>query len=355
MRFNPLLCGCPHWGADWGNENMKIEMGESLLQSYLKHVKNCLISQTNWKTSSNWNIDSSCRDKLEYIYNKIRTNNQFSDVFKKNELDQILKQAEIDVLGINNANTVFMVEVAFHEGGLNYGSKIETKNKIFEKLLRAYLIGLAYFSNKELKILFATPKTNPATKEIIDDYFELLDREFSSEKVHFQFITNENFKNEILIPTLKTTSSEADTGELFLRSYKLLNMFDLTTQNETSPAAKQIQNTSIDLEAILKTTNVHNIPASATINFNNNALLSPPKIEFYINDKLVSKSIFNDVLLQIKQSRRIWFYNNGNQKEEIWNASNFTEDSDLMANIKTSATYRKWKEKGIVKVEFRIN
>ena len=132
-------------------------------------------------------------------------------------------------------------------------------------------------------------------------------------------------------------------------------MFDLTTQNETSPAAKQIQNTSIDLEAILKTTNVHNIPASATINFNNNALLSPPKIEFYINDKLVSKSIFNDVLLQIKQSRRIWFYNNGNQKEEIWNASNFTEDSDLMANIKTSATYRKWKEKGIVKVEFRIN
>lgn len=47
---------------------MKIEMGESLLQSYLKHVENCLVSQTNWKTSSNWNIDSSCRDKLEYIY-----------------------------------------------------------------------------------------------------------------------------------------------------------------------------------------------------------------------------------------------------------------------------------------------
>ena len=333
---------------------MKIEMGESLLQSYLKHIKKCLISQTNWKTSSNWNIDSSCRDKLEYIYNKIRTNNQFSDVFKKNELDQILKQAEIDVLGINNDNTVFMVEVAFHEGGLNYGSKIETKNKIFEKLLRAYLIGLAFFSGKELKIIFATPKTNPATKEIIDDYFELLEREFSSENVHFQFITNENFKNEILTPTLKITSSEADTGELFLRSYKLLNMFDLTTQTETSPATKQIQNASIDLEAILKTSNV-SIPVSIPISSTNHVLISPPKIEFYINDKLVSKSIFNDVLLQTKQSRRIWFYNNGNQKEEIWNASNFTEDSDLMANIKTSATYRKWKEKGIIKVEFRIN
>ncbi len=332
---------------------MKIEMGESLLQSYLKHVENCLISQTNWKTSSNWNIESSCRDQIEYIYNKIRTDNQFSDVFKKNELDQILKQAEIDVLGLNDKNTVFMVEVAFHEGGLNYGSKIETKNKIFEKLLRAYLIGLTYFPNKELKIIFATPKTNPATKEIIDDYFELLDRMFSSDTVHFLFITNDEFKNKILIPTLKITNSDADTGELFLRSYKLLNMFDLSKQTENSSTTKQIQNTNIDLETILKTTNVQ-VPVSNPID-SSNVLLSPPKIEFYINDKLVSKSVFNVVLLKIKRSRRIWFYNNGNQKEEIWNANNFTEDSDLMANIKTSATYRKWKEKGIIRVEFKIN
>lgn len=157
----------------------------------------------------------------------------------------------------------------------------------------------------------------------------------------------------ILIPTLKITSSDADTGELFLRSYKLLNMFDLATQPETSSITKQIQNTVIDLEAILKTKNVQ-VSNLAPKNLSN-TLLSPPKIEFYINDELVSKSIFNDVLLQIKQSRRIWFYNNGEQKEEMWNASNFTEDSDLMANIKTSATYRKWKEKGIIKVEFRIN
>lgn len=332
---------------------MKIEMGESLLQSYLKHVENCLISQTNWKTSSNWNINSSCRDQIEYIYNRIRTDNQFSDVFKKNELEQILKQAEIDVLGLNDKNTVFMVEVAFHEGGLNYGSKIETKNKIFEKLLRAYLIGLAYFPNKELKIIFATPKTNPATKEIIDDYFELLERMFSSENVHFLFITNEEFKNKILIPTLKITSSDADTGELFLRSYKLLNMFDLAKQSDASSQTRQIQHRNNSMDAILNTSNVQ-IPVSIPVN-SNNVLVSPPKIEFFINDEFVSKSVFNNVLLQIRQSRRIWFYNNGNKKEEIWNASNFTEDSDLMANIKTSATYRKWKEKGIIKVEFRID
>ena len=54
VMWTPTLGRLEEW-------DMKIEMGESLLQSYLKHVKNCLISQTNWKTSSNWNIDSSCR------------------------------------------------------------------------------------------------------------------------------------------------------------------------------------------------------------------------------------------------------------------------------------------------------
>ena len=63
--------------------NMKIEMGESLLQAYLKHVENCLISQTNWKTSSSWNIDSSCKTKIESVYKKIRIDNHFKDVFKK--------------------------------------------------------------------------------------------------------------------------------------------------------------------------------------------------------------------------------------------------------------------------------
>lgn len=205
---------------------MKIEIGESLLQSYLKHVENCLISQTNWKTSSNWNIDPSCRKQIDAAYNKIRADKQFSDVFKKNNLDQILKQAEIDVLGLEK-NTVFMVEVAFHLGGLNYGKKNETKNKIFEKFLRAYLIGLAFFPNKELKIIFASPKTYPATKKLIDEYFDLLEKKFSSKTVHFQFITNEDFKDKILIPTLNKTSSDEDTGELFLRSYKLLRMYKL--------------------------------------------------------------------------------------------------------------------------------
>jgi len=33
---------------------MKIEMGESLFYSWLRHVKECQIVQTNWTTSQKW-------------------------------------------------------------------------------------------------------------------------------------------------------------------------------------------------------------------------------------------------------------------------------------------------------------
>ena len=35
---------------------MKIEMGESLFYSWLRHVKECQIVQTNWKVSPQWNL-----------------------------------------------------------------------------------------------------------------------------------------------------------------------------------------------------------------------------------------------------------------------------------------------------------
>ena len=33
---------------------MKIEMGESLMRSWLRHVKGCQLAELNWKPSSGW-------------------------------------------------------------------------------------------------------------------------------------------------------------------------------------------------------------------------------------------------------------------------------------------------------------
>lgn len=50
---------------------MKIEMGESLFYSWLRHVKECQIVQTNWTNSSRWDILH--KDELELIKHRTET------------------------------------------------------------------------------------------------------------------------------------------------------------------------------------------------------------------------------------------------------------------------------------------
>lgn len=211
---------------------MKIEMGESLMQSYLKHVKGCLITQTNWKTSLSFKALGF--DKAKSVYDKILRHSDFYDVFKNISIEQAFKQAELDVIGISS-KMLYMVEVAFHENGLQYGDKTETKDRVCKKLLRAYLVGLAFFPDFDYKIIFASPKVNPATDSIIREYFSILSKYFGSdEKVNFHYIANDDFKNKVLIPTLEKSKIDSVTSELFLRSSKMIEMFGMLDLTQTT-------------------------------------------------------------------------------------------------------------------------
>jgi hypothetical protein len=211
---------------------MKIEIGESLMLSYLKHIKKCLFYQTNWKPSSNWDIDANSNDKVSFIYDNILKHSEFQDIFKSSKLEQLIKQSEIDVIGCDGDNTIYAADIAFHEAGLNYGSKIETKNRVFKKLLRTYLNLLAYFPNKKYELIFASPKVNPSTEEIINDYFNVLNKDFSEENVTFKYISNDNFRKEIFCYTIEKAIIDSDTNELFMRAIKLSNLFDMTSNKK---------------------------------------------------------------------------------------------------------------------------
>lgn len=81
---------------------MKLEMGESLIYSWLRHVKACRIVQTNWKPSATWELQTS--DKLETMLKSIDEsfNPKFGSIFKKNVgLSQLLKQCECDLIGLS--------------------------------------------------------------------------------------------------------------------------------------------------------------------------------------------------------------------------------------------------------------
>ena len=106
---------------------MKIEMGESLIYSWLRHEKLCQLVQTNWKVSPFWELEN--RQEIEDLF--VICRNYFLekhslDISKGCSLEQFLKQAEIDGIGIaysTEAPYIYAVDVAYHEGGLNYGGK----------------------------------------------------------------------------------------------------------------------------------------------------------------------------------------------------------------------------------------
>jgi hypothetical protein len=154
---------------------MKIEIGESLIYSWLRHEKQCQLVQTNWKASPYWNLDNyedlrALAEKFGQYYSEKYT----YDIFKCCSLEQFLKQAEIDAMGIafsQSAQSIFAVDVAFHEGGLNYGDKETTVIKLIQKCVRIALCLYGFFNIATGEIIFASPKINPATVTLLSPIF----------------------------------------------------------------------------------------------------------------------------------------------------------------------------------------
>lgn len=235
---------------------MKIEIGESLFYSWLRHVKQCQIVQNNWKISSQW--DNKHESELvnfmseidDYFWNKYNYK-----IFKNNvSIKQLLGQAECDVLGISmtdNKNDIYAIDVAFHESGLNYGSRETTVMKVVEKCVRTAFCVYGYLDNKEAKIIFASPKINPSVLYDLKACFEDLHNVFKHLGFSFEFrlIANEEFDTNVLKPILFVSEDVADTSELFMRSYQLFKMFGSykTISRQSSNRVQTKTSVAIDL------------------------------------------------------------------------------------------------------------
>ena len=212
---------------------MKIEMGESLFYSWLRHVKECQIVQTNWTTSGQWPLMHD--DELEEI--KSVTDDYFHekygyDIYKKTaSLSQLLQQAESDAVGIaiqDGFNKVFAVDVAFHGAGLNYGDRVSTIQKIIRKYLRTAMCIYGYLDTRDAEIIFASPKINRSVLEGVLPCIEDMQNIMDNLRFHFRFriLANKDFRDKVLFPILKVSNGVADTNELFIRSYQMVQMFD---------------------------------------------------------------------------------------------------------------------------------
>jgi len=232
---------------------MKIEMGESLFYSWLRHVKECQIVQTNWKVSPQWVMQHE--EALAHLMEK--ADRRFSDkygykIFKQNaSLSQIIQQGECDAIGAcmqNDRNQIYAVDVAFHENGLNYGCREATVMKIIAKSIRTAMCLYGYMNCSDAEIIFASPKISPAILNDATPCIEELNNLLRSEKYdfHVRIIANDEFNSSVLQPILLISGNVADTSELFLRSYQMFTMFSENSLREEHMYAPKSTNQIID-------------------------------------------------------------------------------------------------------------
>ena len=130
---------------------MKIEMAESLIYSWLRHVKGCHLVQNNWKVSKLWNINPNNENNIKVFMDKVRIAfGSKYDIFGKSTLVQFLEQGEADAIGFNKEdNYYYAVDVAFHRGSLNYNGKNKTIAKVLEKCVRSAMCFYGYLNVDE--------------------------------------------------------------------------------------------------------------------------------------------------------------------------------------------------------------
>ena len=212
---------------------MKIEIGESLAYSYLRHVKQCWLVQVNWKVSDHW-AKYKTDDEMAAMFLSMKERfDRDGKVFKKTKgAAQFLTQGEIDVVGVDQEGGVHAMEVAFHERGLNYGGGPD--NRVLKKLLRTVMILNAYQpSRTKLHIYFVSPKVNPGIHEPLDDIFTALQSEYP--EIEWNLMVNGDFTEHIVRPTLEKAGTVADTSELFVRAVKLLDLAGMLNTQAAHP------------------------------------------------------------------------------------------------------------------------
>lgn len=208
---------------------MKIEMGESLVRTWVRHCRGCQLAELNWKPSPVWAGEATGEQVGWYEAAKEVFH---SAVLKKTAgLSQFLRQAELDVLGVRTEGieivNIIGVDIAVHTQGLLYISNADTGAIIAKKMFRTALILDTYFPGVPAEILFLSPKVNPSTVPFVVEAQEMMSAFFEEKRPSFVFqtIINGDFKTRILDAASKCAGKVADTSELFLRAMQLTNLF----------------------------------------------------------------------------------------------------------------------------------
>lgn len=308
---------------------MKVEIGESLVRTWVRHCKGCQLAELNWKPSPIWPAEVTIEHKEWYAEGA----SQFpQNVLKKTaSISQFLGQAEIDVLGIRfaegNVEKVIAADIAFHTHGLTYGPTAETAARVTKKLFRTALTLDLHFPNIPAEIIFLSPKVNPATLPSVLEAASTMQSFFEKRCGHFQFstIVNDEFKKIVLDKVTPLQSKVSDTSELYLRAIQLIGLFENYKPN--IPTAPSVSNNKSS--KISKTLPIEIIPSDP--------------------------NEFKKLLIE-RGAVKYEHYLDGQIKKREWLGKNITEHSNIIRNLRSCKQYRQgeWQAQGMVKLVVKI-
>ncbi|MFF2447459.1 hypothetical protein ACFVSW_10150 [Neobacillus sp. NPDC058068] len=199
---------------------------ESLMVSWLKHIENCQITQTNWNAAINsWELQSVDNIiKLMEITGKFFLKNYNLNFYENASTPLLfLQQGNIDVLGLkinSNVSNMYGVSITVDKSAFDSGSALGPLEEIIKKMIRTALITIGYFNTSNAKIIFAEPKIHKNLYEAIVNALKGLTNIFESMGYDFTFelITNDNFKEFVFEPVEELTKATIDPSKLLMQS-----------------------------------------------------------------------------------------------------------------------------------------
>jgi hypothetical protein len=195
---------------------MKIEIGEFLILSWLRHVRGCVVTQMNWSPSPAWPI--ARERELRATFEAIRS---FSDdtigrsSFGQVNFEAFVRHASIDVLGLrpdhpSGGIEAIAVDSAINDTELPHGSVEETIVRLIQRMTRAGFALAAYLAPRQASVVFATPWLAMATRQEVQRHLALLELRLAEQRHHavshlrFRVIADGDFADESMSTRSRT-------------------------------------------------------------------------------------------------------------------------------------------------------
>ena len=223
---------------------MALDISESAVYSWLRHIKKYSIVHNNWKLSPLEIEEYSKNEEIYELFGDINTKwkERFGyKLFKSSKkqtplasFKQTLRQAECDAIGIraNEDNLeIALVEVACHTDGLLYSNKINTADKIASKCIVDIFMAYLCFGLTDFEVYFVSPVVKESVMNEVParlaEANEILKGSIFTNTT-IKVIFNDDFRNEINLPLKKLISekiiSSAEDSENYLRGLMIYDI-----------------------------------------------------------------------------------------------------------------------------------